>query len=43
MNEIGILKPHRIYKDGEIQERTKCRVLDVAGGTGDISFRLIDK
>jgi len=38
-----MLKPKRIYKDGKILETDKCRVLDVAGGTGDISFKIIDK
>ena len=44
VNEIGVLKAGRVYTDsGEIEGTTKINVLDVAGGTGDIAFKIIEK
>ena len=43
MNEIGMLRPKRVYKDGKVVKREPIKILDVAGGTGDIAFRIIDK
>ena len=41
---IGPLKPRRILDDEGLVIRSEpLRVLDVAGGTGDISFRILDK
>lgn len=41
---IGPLKPRRILDDeGIVIRQEPLRVLDVAGGTGDISFRILDK
>jgi ubiquinone/menaquinone biosynthesis methyltransferase len=43
VNEAGRLEPQRIkHPDGTVEERP-VRVLDVAGGTGDIAFRLLDR
>jgi 2-methoxy-6-polyprenyl-1,4-benzoquinol methylase len=46
MNDAMSFCIHRLWKDYYVQKLrlTKdCRVLDVAGGTGDITFRIVDK
>jgi len=44
VNSIGPLKKRKVLNDkGETIGETPLRVIDVAGGTGDISFRIIDK
>lgn len=40
VNELGILTPSRVYTHQT--EIPKVRVLDVAGGTGDISFKILE-
>ena len=41
---IGQLKGRKIMdEDGKVIKREPLRILDVAGGTGDISFRILDK
>jgi 2-methoxy-6-polyprenyl-1,4-benzoquinol methylase len=39
VNSIGLLKPNTVYKDGNSHEE-KMKIIDVAGGTGDIAFRI---
>lgn len=44
VNMIGPMKPRKVLNEkGEIIKEEKLRILDVAGGTGDISFRIYDK
>lgn len=44
VSRIGSLRPERIYgDDGKIAGYKPVQVLDVAGGTGDISFRIAEK
>ena len=44
VNQIGPLKPRKVLDDkGKIISSEPLRCLDVAGGTGDISFRILDK
>ena len=44
INQIGPLKPRKILNDnGEVIKEEKLKILDVAGGTGDISFRILNK
>ena len=44
VNSIGPLKPRKNLDDqGKIVSTEPLRCLDVAGGTGDISFRILDK
>lgn len=44
VNSIGSLKPRKILdQDGKVLRHEPLRCLDVAGGTGDISFRILDK
>jgi len=44
VNSIGPLKPRKHLDDqGKIVRTEPLRCLDVAGGTGDISFRILDK
>ena len=40
VNELGNLSPPHFYTH---QQKPTIRVLDVAGGTGDITFRILDK
>lgn len=40
--DIGYLKPSKVYQDNNVIEK-QVKVLDVAGGTGDISFRILEK
>lgn len=42
INEIGILGPKYTFKDGQVTGKEKITVLDVACGTGDITFKLIE-
>lgn len=39
VNELGILTPSRVYTHQK--EKPVVRVLDVAGGTGDIAFKIL--
>ena len=44
VNEIGVLRPSRQYSpEGNIERKIKAKVLDVAAGSGDIAFKIIDK
>lgn len=44
VNSIGPLKPRKnLDEEGKIVSTEPLRCLDVAGGTGDISFRILDK
>ncbi len=46
MNDLMSLGVHRLWKEAMIDwlmPRRGCRHLDVAGGTGDIAFRLLDR
>ena len=44
VSSIGPLKCRKILDDdGRIVRQVPLKVLDVAGGTGDISFRILDK
>ena len=44
VNMIGPLKMRKILNEkGEIISEEPLKILDVAGGTGDISFRILDK
>ena len=44
VSSIGCLKPRKIMDgEGKIIKKEPLRILDVAGGTGDISFRILDK
>lgn len=42
VDELGVLKPSKIIQDDKLVEQP-LRILDVAGGTGDIAFRMIRK
>ncbi len=42
VNSLGLLKPNKIFKDKETFEE-KLQVIDMAGGTGDISFRIWER
>jgi len=45
MNDVMSLGVHRLWKDyfiGSVQPVSSNKILDVAGGTGDIAFRAID-
>ena len=47
MNDVLSLGVHRLWKDHLVEQCIRPRVggvyLDVAGGTGDIAFRIVDK
>ena len=44
VKQIGPLKPRKIHDDkGVVTSSEPLKCLDVAGGTGDISFRILDK
>jgi ubiquinone/menaquinone biosynthesis C-methylase UbiE len=43
VSEMGILKPKRVIENGKVTKYEKVHVLDVAGGTGDIAFRILEK
>lgn len=40
--DIGALRPKRIIEHGKIISSEQVRVLDVAGGTGDIAFKILN-
>ena len=42
IEEIGILKPKTIIKDNKVVTSEKVNVLDVAAGSGDITFQLLN-
>jgi len=42
VNSLGLLKPNKIFKNGETLEE-KLQIIDMAGGTGDISFRIWER
>lgn len=39
VNSLGTIKPNIIYENGK-ERQEKLKIVDVAGGTGDISFRI---
>ena len=41
IQEIGILKPERVYSEGRVLGVRPVRVIDMSAGTGDITFRLL--
>ena len=44
VSSIGPIKPRKILDEsGKVIKKEPLRILDVAGGTGDISFRILDK
>ncbi len=42
INDIGILRPKRIFKDGSVDKVEPIKIIDVATGSGDIAFRVLD-
>jgi 2-methoxy-6-polyprenyl-1,4-benzoquinol methylase len=42
VNSIGLLKQNQTFIDGKVKEE-KMKIIDVAGGTGDIAFRIYNK
>lgn len=42
MADIGALRPKRNIENGKIISSEQVRVLDVAGGTGDIAFKILN-
>lgn len=42
VNSMGLLKPNKIYKEGNVIQE-KLQIIDMAGGTGDISFRIWER
>ena len=44
VSSIGPIKPRKhLDENGKVIKTEPMRCLDVAGGTGDISFRILDK
>lgn len=44
VHQIGSIRPRKIVdEEGKVIRTEPLRCLDVAGGTGDISFRILDK
>lgn len=44
VNSIGPLKMRKVLNEkGQVESQAPLKVLDVAGGTGDISFRILNK
>jgi 2-methoxy-6-polyprenyl-1,4-benzoquinol methylase len=43
INEAGVLKPKRIIENGRVSGYETVNIIDVAGGTGDIAFKLLEK
>lgn len=44
VGQIGVIKPRKVLDpQGKVVSTEPMRCLDVAGGTGDISFRILDK
>lgn len=42
VSDIGALRPKRVIEQGKIVKSEEVRVLDVAGGTGDIAFKILN-
>lgn len=42
IDDIGLLKPKLYFKDNQLIQKDKVKILDVAAGTGDISFKIIE-
>lgn len=42
IEDIGILRPNSSKSDGQLEDKDKVTVLDVATGTGDIAYNIID-
>jgi 2-methoxy-6-polyprenyl-1,4-benzoquinol methylase len=42
VNSIGLLKPNVIYQNGKSYE-DRMKIIDMAGGTGDISFKILER
>ena len=43
MTEVGALRPKRIIENGKIVNYEQVNIIDVAGGTGDIAFKILEK
>ena len=43
VNQIGYIKPNCFYNEKGEKEETPLKIIDVAGGTGDISHRILEK
>lgn len=44
VKQIGPIKPRKTFdENGKLLKVEPLKFLDVAGGTGDISFRILDK
>jgi 2-methoxy-6-polyprenyl-1,4-benzoquinol methylase len=43
VNSLGMLKPNTLYDEKGNSRQEKMKIIDVAGGTGDISFRIWEK
>lgn len=44
VNNMGPLKMRKILNErGEVQSEVPLKIIDVAGGTGDISFKILKK
>lgn len=43
VNSIGLIKPNIIYDEQGKGREEKMQIIDVAGGTGDIAFRIWEK
>ena len=43
VNKIGYIRPHVSFNDQGKEIKTPLKIVDVAGGTGDISYRILDK
>jgi 2-methoxy-6-polyprenyl-1,4-benzoquinol methylase len=44
VDSIGPLRMRKVMNEkGEVVEEVPLKILDVAGGTGDISFRILEK
>ena len=43
VNSLGLLKPNLVIDQKKQQHEEKLKVIDVAGGTGDIAFRIWER
>lgn len=43
VNKIGYIKPHVSYDSEGKEIKKPLKIIDVAGGTGDISYRILEK
>src|SRR3990167_8167248 len=43
VSDIGVLKPKRNLENGRITGVGTVNVIDVAGGTGDIAFKILER